>query len=57
MTKNLPENHKEQLLKQIPVGRLGRPEEIATAVCYLASESAGFINGITLSVNGGMYMG
>jgi 3-oxoacyl-[acyl-carrier protein] reductase len=57
MTKNLPENHKEQLLKQIPVGRLGRPEEIAAAVCYLASESAGFINGITLSVNGGMYMG
>jgi 3-oxoacyl-[acyl-carrier protein] reductase len=57
MTKNLPENHKEHLLKQIPAGRLGRPEEIATAVCYLASESAGFINGITLSVNGGMYMG
>lgn len=57
MTKSLSEEHKKFLLNQIPVGRLGRPEEIATAVCYLASETAGFINGITLNVNGGMYMG
>ena len=41
----------------IPVGRLGRPEEIGAAVAFLASESAGFITGAVLDVNGGMYMG
>ena len=46
----------EAMLKTIPVGRLGRPEEVAAAVAYLASDAAGFITGATLDVNGGMLM-
>ena len=42
---------------QIPLGRLGRPEDIAAAVCYLASEEAGFVTGEVLNVNGGLFMG
>lgn len=56
MTESLPEAHKEMLLAQIPLARLGQPEEIAAAVGFLASESAGYISGETLSVNGGMNM-
>ena len=56
MTRSLPEAQKEALLKQIPLGRLGRAEEIAHAVAYLASPQAGYITGVTLHVNGGMYM-
>ena len=41
----------------IPLGRLGKPEDISTAVCYLASEEAGFITGEVLNVNGGLFMG
>lgn len=44
------------ILKGIPVGRLGQPEEIARAVVYLADEHAGFITGETLSINGGQFM-
>ena len=40
----------------IPVGRLGRPEEVPAAVAYLASDAAGFVTGATLDVNGGMLM-
>ncbi len=57
MTKGLPEAQKEALLKQIPVARLGQPEEIAAAVAYLASPGAAYVTGQTISVNGGMYMG
>jgi 3-oxoacyl-[acyl-carrier protein] reductase len=57
MTKGLAEEHKQVLLKQIPLGRLGQPEEIAAAVAFLASAEAGYITGETISVNGGMYMG
>ncbi|WP_163833907.1 3-oxoacyl-ACP reductase FabG [Spartinivicinus ruber] len=57
MTRELPEAHKETLLGQIPLARLGQPEEIAAAVKFLASEPAGYITGETLHVNGGMYMG
>jgi acetoacetyl-CoA reductase len=44
------------ILPQIPVGRLGQPEEIARAVAFLAADEAGFITGSTLSINGGQYM-
>jgi 3-oxoacyl-[acyl-carrier protein] reductase len=46
----------EAMLKTIPVGRLGQPDEVAAAVAYLASDAAGFITGATLDVNGGMLM-
>ena len=46
----------ERILPQIPVGRLGEPEEIARCVAFLASDEAGFITGSTLSANGGQYM-
>ncbi len=57
MTKGLPEEQKQALLKQIPLNRLGKPEEIAAAVSFLASPGAAYITGFTLDVNGGMYMG
>lgn len=51
-----PEKRRE-LLDRIPIGRLGRPEDIGGAVCYLASEEAGFVTGVSLDVNGGMFAG
>lgn len=56
MTAELPEAQKAALLGQIPLGRLGTPEEIAHAVAFLASPLAGYITGTELHVNGGMYM-
>lgn len=56
MTKDLPEAQRDALQTQIALGRLGRPEEIAAAVVFLASPSASYITGITLHANGGMYM-
>jgi len=56
MTKALPDAQRTKLLDQIPLGRLGSPEDIAHAVVFLASEEAGYITGATLHVNGGMYM-
>jgi 3-oxoacyl-[acyl-carrier protein] reductase len=56
MTKELPEAQRAALMDQIPAARLGQPEEIAATVAFLASESAGYITGDTLHVNGGMYM-
>ncbi|HEY4083282.1 MAG TPA: 3-oxoacyl-ACP reductase FabG [Burkholderiaceae bacterium] len=56
MTDVLPEAQKAALLAQIPLGRLGAPEEIAGAVAFLASPAAGYITGTELHVNGGMYM-
>ena len=46
----------QAIVAQIPVGRLGRPEEIASAVCFLASPDSGFITGANLDINGGQYM-
>ena len=56
MTEALPEAQHEMLLKQIPLARLGGPEEIAAAVGFLTSDAAGYITGETLHVNGGMNM-
>ena len=56
MTEVLPEAQKAALLQQIPAGRLGTPDEVAHAVAFLASPSAGYITGTELHVNGGMYM-
>jgi len=47
---------REQIVASIPRGRLAKPEEVAAAVCFLASEEAGYITGANLSVNGGMHM-
>lgn len=55
MTQEIPENIRGEIIASIPVGRSGEPEDIAAAVAFLASEEAGFINGVTLSVNGAMY--
>ncbi|HYD78443.1 MAG TPA: 3-oxoacyl-ACP reductase FabG [Paucimonas sp.] len=56
MTKVLSEQQHAALLEQIPLGRLGTPEDIAAAVAFLASPQAAYITGTTLHVNGGMYM-
>lgn len=56
MTKVLAEDQKASLLSAIPLGRLGMPEDIAAAVCFLASPGASYITGSTLHVNGGMFM-
>ena len=56
MTEVLPEAQKAALLAQIPLGRLGAPEEIAAAVVFLASPGGAYITGTELHVNGGMYM-
>ena len=56
MTRALSEQQTQALMSQIPLGRLGRPEDIAHAVAYLASPQAGYITGAELHVNGGMFM-
>lgn len=57
MTRGLTESQRGELLSGIPLGRLGDPEDIAQAVLYLASPAAAYVTGVTLHVNGGMYMG
>jgi 3-oxoacyl-[acyl-carrier protein] reductase len=56
MTESLPEERMKALLGATPVGRLGKPEDVAPSVVFLASEEAAFITGQTLHVNGGMAM-
>jgi 3-oxoacyl-[acyl-carrier protein] reductase len=56
MTRALAERTKVEWAAQIPCGRTGTPDEVATAVCFLASDEAAYITGQVLAVNGGMYM-
>ncbi len=56
MVKTIPEDVREKIIAQIPVGRLAKPEEIAWSIACLASERSAFITGANLSVNGGFYM-
>ena len=56
MTDSLADAQKTALLAQIPIGRLGTPQEVANAVLFLASPSAGYVTGTELHVNGGMFM-
>jgi len=56
MTRALTQAQRDTLLQHIPLGRLGSPEDVATAVAFLVSPQAAYITGVTLHVNGGMYM-
>jgi len=56
MTAELSDDRKEDILKSISVGRLGQPDDIAGAVCFLASDKASYITGQTIHINGGMLM-
>jgi len=56
MVMAVPEKVREAIIGQIPVGRLGEPEEIARCVVFLASDDAGFITGSTISANGGQFV-
>ena len=56
MTRALSEEQRGALVQQIPLGRLGRPEEVAAAAAFLASPAADYVTGCTLHVNGGMFM-
>lgn len=56
MTKALTDDQKNAILSQIPMGKLGQPEDIASATVFLASPDAGYITGTTIHVNGGMYL-
>ncbi len=56
MTRALADAQREKLLERIPLGRLGSPDDVANAVVFLASPQAAYITGVTLHVNGGLYM-
>ena len=56
MTEKIPEAHKNALESKIPMGRIGTPEEVASAVCFLASNEASYVTGHVLHVNGGLAM-
>jgi len=56
MMKDWPKETKESILKQIPLGRFGKSEEVAEAVVFLVSDGAGFITGATIDINGGILM-
>ena len=56
MTKDLPDANRDKILSQVPLGRLGEPEEIAAVVEFLAGDTGAYITGENIHVNGGMYM-
>ncbi|MFW9792582.1 SDR family oxidoreductase, partial [Brucella melitensis] len=56
MTDRMTEEARAALTGQIPLQRIGRPEDVANAVAYLASEEAGYVTGTVLNVSGGLYM-
>ncbi len=56
MVRAVPENVLEKIIRTIPVGRLGQPEDIARSVLFLVADEAGFVTGSTLSINGGQHM-
>ena len=56
MTRSLTEKQRQVLLEQVPLGRLGSSEEVASVVAFVASPAAGYVTGSTFHVNGGMYM-
>jgi 3-oxoacyl-[acyl-carrier protein] reductase len=56
MTRLITENARDEWASKIPLKRLGTPEDVAGAVCFLASDEAAYITGQVLAVNGGMYM-
>lgn len=56
MTRNLPEEAKKYMLGQIPLGRVGEPDDVAAAILFLCSDEASYITGQVLRVNGGMYV-
>jgi 3-oxoacyl-[acyl-carrier protein] reductase len=57
MTDKIDDKFKESIIAKIPSNRLGKPEDIANAVIFLSSNQSDYINGETLHVNGGMYLG
>jgi 3-oxoacyl-[acyl-carrier protein] reductase len=57
MTAVLSDEFKQSAIKQIPLGRVGTPDDVASAAVFLASEEASYITGHVLNVNGGMLMG
>jgi 3-oxoacyl-[acyl-carrier protein] reductase len=56
MTDKIPEDLKANMLQSIPLGRMGQAEDVAKAVCFLASDEASYITGQVLNVDGGMVM-
>jgi 3-oxoacyl-[acyl-carrier protein] reductase len=55
MTRALPEQAKKQIMEQVPLGRIGKPEDVAAAALFLCSDEASYVTGHVLRVNGGMY--
>ena len=56
MTQNITASDRKEWLSKVPLGRLGAPDDVAAAVCFLASDAAAYVTGQVLGVNGGMYM-
>jgi 3-oxoacyl-[acyl-carrier protein] reductase len=56
MTSSLPDKLKEAFVQQIPLGRVGEPEDVAETVHWLCSEGARYVTGQVIHVNGGLYM-